>query len=248
MGLADAPEDRKATFSEDILKVEVSGPDCEHFSVVDVPGIFRNATKGMTTLADAAMVKSMVRRYMDNPRSVMLVVIPANVDIATQEILTMAEDADPEGHRTLSVLTKPDLVDPGAEAGVMQLIKGERHPLNLGWCLVRNLGQQQVQDTAVNRSAVEKAFFRDRAPWNQLDDKDRVGVDALRSRLQEVLANNIRREFANVKREIHTRLSTAKRSLKELGDRRQTPDEQRRFVMGISSRFREIVSLALNSN
>ncbi|KAH0360172.1 dynamin GTPase, partial [Aureobasidium melanogenum] len=248
MGLSDSAEDDgKSTFSEDVLKVEVTGPEQEHFSVVDVPGIFRTATKGVTTLADASMVKSMVRRYMVNPRSVMLVVIPANVDIATQEILTLAEEADPDGHRTLGVLTKPDLVDPGAEAGVLQLIKGEKHPLNLGWCIVRNLGQQQIRDTTADRSSVEKAFFRDRTPWNELD-QDRVGVDALRSRLQEVLASNIRREFSNVKREVLTKLSTAKRSLKELGDERQTPDEQRRFIMDIASRFREVVSLALNGN
>ena len=42
-------------------------------------------------------------------------VVPANVDVATQEIIQMAEDADPKGQRTLGVLTKPDLVDKGAE-------------------------------------------------------------------------------------------------------------------------------------
>ena len=42
-------------------------------------------------------------------------VVPANVDIATQEIIHMAEQADPGRKRTLGVLTKPDLVDSGAE-------------------------------------------------------------------------------------------------------------------------------------
>ena len=130
---------------------------------------------------------------------------------------------------------------------MLQLIKGDKHPLNLGWCIVRNLGQQQIQDTAANRTAVEKAFFRDRAPWNELD-QGRVGVEALRSHLQEVLASNIRREFSNVKREVFTKLSTARRSLEDLGEKRQTPDEQRRFVMEIASQFREIVSLALSGN
>lgn len=45
-------------------------------------------------------------------------VVPANIDIATQEIIQMAEDADPEGRRTLGVFTKPDLVDRGAEEKV----------------------------------------------------------------------------------------------------------------------------------
>jgi len=45
-------------------------------------------------------------------------VVPANVDIATQEIVQMAEDADKTRQRTLGVLTKPDLVDGGAEQKV----------------------------------------------------------------------------------------------------------------------------------
>ena len=50
----------KATFSEDILKLEVSGPDQEHFSIVNVPGIFRKTTEGVTTKTDMRMVKTMV--------------------------------------------------------------------------------------------------------------------------------------------------------------------------------------------
>lgn len=49
----------------------------------------------------------------------MLVVVPANVDAATQEILEMARDVDPDGDRTVGVLTKPDLVDKGAERNVV---------------------------------------------------------------------------------------------------------------------------------
>ncbi len=187
----------KATFSEDVLKLEVSGPEQEHFSVVDVPGIFRKTTEGVTTKADRQMVEAMVRGYMENPRSVMLTVIPCNVDIATQEILTMAEDVDDDGHRTLGVLTKPDLVDGDAEAPVMDLIEGKRHKLNLGWCLVRNPSQKQLNDPNSDRNAIEEEFFRTEAPWNLLD-KDRVGVRALRVRLQEILAVHIRREFPKV--------------------------------------------------
>lgn len=75
---------------------------------------------------------------MRNPRSVILAVIPANVDIATQEILETAGELDVRGERTLGVLTKPDLVDKGAESAVVDIIEGRSHALNLGWCIVRN--------------------------------------------------------------------------------------------------------------
>lgn len=198
MGLGDQhTAGGKGTFSGDVLKLEITGPEQEHFSVVDVPGIFRKTTEGVTTKADRDMVTSMVRRYMENPRSVMLTVIAANVDIATQEIMTMAEEVDDNGYRTLGVLTKPDLVDEGAETPVMELIEGKRHKLNLGWCLVRNLGQKDLNNPTADRNGIEKIFFTTKAPWNSLD-KDRVGVDALRVRLQDVLAAHIRREFPRV--------------------------------------------------
>lgn len=190
----EATGSAKSAFSNDILKIEMCGPTQEHFSVVDVPGIFRVKTEGVTTDADKAMVESMVRRYMLNPRSIILTVVSANIDIATQEILTYAEEADPDGHRTLGVLTKPDLVDPGAEDKVIDLVNGKRHKLVLGWSIVRNLGQHQLLAGSVDRDALETIFFRDTMPWSSIDS-ERVGINSLRVRLQQLLTVQIRREF-----------------------------------------------------
>ncbi|KAI7457191.1 dynamin GTPase, partial [Hortaea werneckii] len=114
----------RPTFSDDVLRLEISGPSQEHLSVIDVPGIFKIPTEGLTTKADIDLVRCMVRSYMENPRSVMLTVIPANVDVATQEIIELATDADPSGERTLGVFTKPDLVDRGAEPAVVSILNG----------------------------------------------------------------------------------------------------------------------------
>jgi Dynamin family/Dynamin central region len=195
MGLSGA---ESVSFSDDVLRLEIRGPSEEHLSVIDVPGIFKKTTQGVTTKADMQMVRNMVHGYMKNPRSVMLAVVPANVDIATQEILEMAEDVDPDGHRTLGVLTKPDLVDKGAENSVVELIEGRRHQLTLGWYVVKNPGQSQSPSSAKERFALEDAFFKGEMPWNGLD-RDRLGVTSLRIRLQEILAKHIRREFPKVR-------------------------------------------------
>ena len=196
-GLGNNLSGQQRTFSDDVLRLEVCGPLQEHLSIIDVPGIFKKTTQGLTTKSDMDMVRGMVHTYMRNPRSVMLVVIPANVDIATQEILEMAEEVDPDGHRTLGVLTKPDLVDKGAESAVVDLIEGRKHKLSLGWHIVRNPGQLQISDPNTDRYSVEKTFFTRIAPWNSLE-KDKVGIQALRSRLQEILAAHTRREFPKV--------------------------------------------------
>jgi hypothetical protein len=196
MGI-DSTRSPPKTFSKDFLSVEVSGPDEEHLSVIDVPGIFKKTTEGVTTKADMAMVNGMVESYVSNPRSIILAVVPANVDIATQEILDIAEHHDPEGQRTLGVLTKPDLVDEGAERDILDLLKGQKHKLALGWCVLRNLGQKESGEDR-ERHTTESAFFTTRVPWNQVE-KTRAGVEALRVRLGRILVQHTRREFPKVR-------------------------------------------------
>lgn len=198
MGVGSSESNAPRAFSRDVLVLEIAGPSQEHFSVIDVPGTFKRTTQGVTTKEDIALVDQMVREYMSNPRSVMLMVVPCNADIATQEIVEQAEDLDPEGNRTLGVLTKPDLVDNGAEDAVVDLIEGRRQGLKLGWHLLRNPGQAELLDGSRSRNAIEKEFFATATPWNSLD-KSKVGIESLRNWLQEILAGHIRREFPSVR-------------------------------------------------
>src|SRR5271156_2905273 len=105
------PEPGQMTFSNDVLKIELCGPNRQNLSIIDIPGIFRAPTPGVTTKADMLLVETMVRDWITDERTIILAVIPAPTDIATQSILTMAEEVDPQGLRTLGVFTKPDLVD-----------------------------------------------------------------------------------------------------------------------------------------
>jgi len=205
MGLdsSDAASGSKQIFSSHALRLEIAGPQQEDLSVIDVPGIFRIPTPGLATRSDVALAKGMVLGYTENPRSVMLTVIPANVDIATQEIIDFAAELDPAGDRTLGVLTKPDLVDPGTEPRVVDLIEGRTRPMKLGWHVVRNPGQQQISDPSINRHELELNFFRTKSPWNDIAE-DQVGIKSLRSRLKDVLSSLVRREFPRVSVDNHS--------------------------------------------
>jgi hypothetical protein len=188
----------KQTFSRDVLRMEICGPEQEHLSVIDVPGIFKSTTAGVTTKDDIALVRNMVLGYMENPRSVMLTVIPANVDVATQEILELAADVDPEGDRTLGVLTKPDLVDHGAEPRVIDLVEDRARKMKLGWHVIRNPGQQDLANSSIDRVALEAEFFATVAPWKFIDPEKR-GMESLRYRIKEVLTNLVKQEFPKVR-------------------------------------------------
>ena len=44
---------------------------------------------------------------------------------------------DPSGKRTIGVLTKPDLINPGGEAEVLEVLSNNRKPLKLGYVMVK---------------------------------------------------------------------------------------------------------------
>jgi hypothetical protein len=196
MGLSTSIDDGLPTFSHDILRLEIHGPHENHLSVIDVPGIFKTTTPGLTTKADIVLVRNMVLSYMRNPRSIMLAVVPANVDIATQEIIEIARELDSDGQRTLRILTKPDLVDEGAEDKIIELVERKPETQGLGWVVVKNLGQKDLQDSSKIRD-IEEEKFRSSPPWSRLS-KQNYGIEALGWRLQALLASNVRREFPKV--------------------------------------------------
>lgn len=196
MGVRSLEDQTKPTFSRHLFRLEISGPDEDHLAVIDVPGIFKSVTPGVTTKHDIEMVRNMVQEYMRHPRSIILAVLPSNVDAATQEVLERAREADPHGQRTLGVLTKPDLVDRGAEHTVLDLLCGKTMPLRHGWVMVRNLGKNELYKGDKTRYEVEGDLLL-REGWGTIPP-DRYGIDSLRQRLRETVTENARREFPMV--------------------------------------------------
>ena len=112
----------QSVFSDYLLKIELSGPTRQHLSVIDIPRIFRIPTEGLTTKEDMTLVQHILNSYIKDSRTIILTVIPAPVDITTQEILSLAEEANPLSQRTLGILTKPDLVDKGGKDFIINLV------------------------------------------------------------------------------------------------------------------------------
>lgn len=52
----------------------------------------------------------MILKYISKPGCIILAVTSANADLANSDGLKLARDVDPEGTRTIGVLTKVDLM------------------------------------------------------------------------------------------------------------------------------------------
>jgi len=96
------------------------------------------------------------------------VVVPANQDISTSDGLQLAKQIDPDGERTIGVITKIDIMDKGTDA--KSLLLGEDIHLKLGWVGIVNRSQANINDDIRVKVALEneQKFFASTPPYNTM--------------------------------------------------------------------------------
>uniref|UniRef100_H0X0Q9 MX dynamin like GTPase 1 n=1 Tax=Otolemur garnettii TaxID=30611 RepID=H0X0Q9_OTOGA len=154
---------------EELISLEISSPHVPDLTLIDLPGITRVAV-GNQPADIGRQIKKLIKKYITKQETINLVVVPSNVDIATTEALSMAQEVDPEGDRTIGILTKPDLVDKGTEDKVVDVVRNLVCHLKKGYMIVKCRGQQDIQDQLSLAEALqrEKAFFEDHPYFRRL--------------------------------------------------------------------------------
>ncbi|TMW67010.1 hypothetical protein Poli38472_012126 [Pythium oligandrum] len=203
--------------SDDQIVIELCGPDLPNLTLTDLPGLVR-------TVGDhedrsiIGRVRDMVNRFMKQERTIIIAVVPANVDMHNTEILQAATEADPDGTRTIAVVTKVDLVDAGAERAVHDLLQNKKKHMRLGYHAVKCRNQKDLNDgMSIEQGLMqEQRFFREHEYWRHLKDHAR-GIKPLCERLVGILQDNIRRTLPSVIQEINSQVAKAQEELSSLG-------------------------------
>ncbi|KAL9615063.1 MAG: hypothetical protein Q9167_000486 [Letrouitia subvulpina] len=246
MGTSDPSSNSTApAFFEDVLRLEISGPNKPHLTIVDLPGLIHSANKQQST-TDVEMVSRMVTRYMRHHRSVILAVVSAKNDYANQIVLKLSQEIDRDRNRTLGIITKPDTLPPGSESekAFVELAQNHDIKFRLGWHVVRNRDYESRSTTTEARDTAEAEFFTQGA-WETLP-RPIVGIEALRDRLSRALFHHIKSELPGLIKDIQSGIDHCRTQLAKLGEGRSTPDEQRRLLIAISQRYQSLSQAALD--
>ena len=232
-------------FSKDLLRIEVSGPDRPHLTIVDLPGLIHSETKQQSA-SDVELVKDVVQSYMKEPRSIILAVVSAKNDYANQVVLKLARIADNKGNRTLGVITKPDTLIPDSESEAMyvSLARNQDVEFRLGWHVLKNMDSETGEWSLKDRDVKEEAFFL-QGIWHNLS-RSLLGVKKLRNRLSKVLLGQIAAELPSLIKEIEIKSNTCRTRLDKLGEPRTTLDEQRCYLLHISQSFQSLVKASVD--
>ncbi|KAH8671718.1 P-loop containing nucleoside triphosphate hydrolase protein [Xylariales sp. PMI_506] len=232
-------------FYDDILRIELTGPTQPHLTMVDLPGLFRAGNKEQSD-ADGNTVRSMVEKYMARPRSIILAVVSAKNEYVLQEVTSMAKQADPEGLRTMGLITKPDTLDVGSdsEGWWVRLAQNAEVELRLGWHVLKNRKFEERGFTSAERDAVEEKFFSS-GIWAGVNPSH-YGVAALRIRLSSVLKDQILSQLPSLVQDVENGIRECTEELDRLGPVRQTQQQQQRYLMHMSDDYTSLTSQAIN--
>lgn len=220
-------------FARDVLSIEIEGPSRPQLTLVDIPGLIQTDTKGITK-ADVELVGEITAHYIKQPRTICLAVVSAASDPANQIILTKVRAVDPEGDRTLGIITKPDRLDSGSESETeyIALAQNQNIHFKLGWHVLKNRKFGESEFSLMERNASEETYFRT-SNFKSLP-ADCVGIDTLRVRLSKLLFEHVRQELPKLRSDLEEALTAASKQLDIMGDCRSTTADCRTYLTQLS--------------
>ncbi|XP_071374154.1 dynamin-1-like protein isoform X8 [Centroberyx affinis] len=173
--------------SDEPIHLKIFSPHVVNLTLVDLPGITK-VPVGDQPKDIEIQIRELILKYISNPNSIILAVTAANTDMATSEALKVAREVDPDGRRTLAVVTKLDLMDAGTDA--MDVLMGRVIPVKLGLIGVVNRSQLDINNKKTVADAIrdEYAFLQKKYP----SLANRNGTKYLARTLNRLLMHHIR--------------------------------------------------------
>ncbi|XP_057666847.1 dynamin-1-like protein isoform X1 [Diorhabda carinulata] len=195
------------------INLKIYSTKVVNLTLVDLPGITK-VPVGDQPPDIEQQIRELVLKYIANPNSIILAVVTANTDMATSESLAIAKDVDPDGRRTLAVVTKLDLMDAGTDA--IDILCGRVIPVKLGIIGVVNRSQQDIMNNKTIKDSLkdEATFLQSKYPTLA----GRNGTPYLAKTLNRLLMHHIRDCLPDLKTRVNLMISQYQSLLSSYGE------------------------------
>ncbi|XP_068077170.1 dynamin-1a isoform X4 [Danio rerio] len=205
------------------INLRVYSPNVLNLTLVDLPGMTK-VPVGDQPADIEHQIKDMLMQFVTKENCLLLAVSPANSDLANSDALKIAKEVDPQGLRTIGVITKLDLMDEGTDA--RDILENKLLPLRRGYIGVVNRSQKDIDGKKdINAAmAAERKFFLSHPSYRHL--ADRMGTPYLQKTLNQQLTNHIRDTLPGLRAKLQSQLLSIEKEVEEYKNFR--PDDPSR--------------------
>ena len=227
------------------IHLKIFSPHVLNLTLVDLPGLTKVAVGDQPEDIEQ-QIKEMLYSYITQHNTIILAVTPANQDLANSDALKLARKVDPQGDRTIGVITKLDLMDEGTDA--RDILENRFLPLKKGYIGVVNRSQKDIDTKKDLRAAMEaeREFFLT-SPYKKMASK--MGTKYLQQVLNKELSNHIRSKLPEIRAEIIKKSKEVDEDLKDMGySEEDKPEESSRLIYRALQSFTDQVHSIIDGN
>ncbi|KAH9976107.1 P-loop containing nucleoside triphosphate hydrolase protein [Lactifluus volemus] len=202
------------SFSYNCIVLHISGSDITDLNFIDLPGLFSGGRN-----QDMELIRNLAVSYIQKPSCIILLTVACETDFVNQGAHRLAKEFDPDGDRTIGVLTKPDRIPPTEEENWLPFIRGEREDTT-SWFCVKCPNTQAINEgiTWEDARAAESTFFSSSLSWSTLEDafRQKLGTENLTTSLSNKLCDLIADRLPDIHRDLSQLLEKTNRELADL--------------------------------
>ncbi|XP_031145045.1 dynamin-2 isoform X4 [Sander lucioperca] len=205
------------------INLRVYSPNVLNLTLIDLPGMTKVAV-GDQPQDIEHQIRDMLMQFITKESCLILAVTPANTDLANSDALKISKEVDPQGLRTIGVITKLDLMDEGTDA--RDILENKLLPLRRGYIGVVNRSQKDIDGKKDIRAALaaERKFFLSHPGYRHI--AERMGTPHLQKTLNQQLTNHIRDTLPGLRSKLQSQLLSLEKEVEEYKNFR--PDDPTR--------------------
>uniref|UniRef100_A0A6G1SNY9 Dynamin n=1 Tax=Aceria tosichella TaxID=561515 RepID=A0A6G1SNY9_9ACAR len=194
------------------INLRIFSPHVLNLTLIDLPGLTK-VPVGNQPVDIEHQIREMILTFIRRENCLILAVTPANQDLATSDALKLAKEVDPDGLRTIGVITKLDLMDQGTDA--RDILENKVFPLRRGYIGVINRSQKDIEGKKDIKASLEaeRKFFSTHPSYQHM--ADRCGTPYLQRVLNQQLTNHIRDTLPSLREKLRKQQFALEKEVEE---------------------------------
>ena len=235
------------------INLKIYAPNIPNLTMVDLPGMVMVARTDKGQPADIKnKINELISSYIEEPKTIILAVMPARTDIEADIAMELIKRHDPEGKRTIGILTKVDLMNVNTDiSDYLQGNVSRDLQLKYGYYAVRNRAPEESKKISVVEGFQhEKAFFKNHPAYSNLtgSSKAHLGIPNMTNRISDILVQNIKRSLPHILTKVNERLVLLNNEFVALGNPLpETEEAKTAFAHNLLTNFTRSLCDALNN-